>query len=85
MLILKKIKKEKKKINKTNSKNYGGKYKIITYGELYEFFKSFKKETKYIEDKYYDDFLNAISKHKYMPSEEMERRFVLAIQNAKTE
>lgn len=80
-----KIKKEKEKINKTNSKNYGGKYKIITYGELYEFFKSFKKETKYIEDKYYDDFLNAISKHKYMPSEEMERRFVLAIQNAKTE
>lgn len=58
-------------------------YKIITYKEIFDYFNSDKVRNKMSEDKYYKDFVNALSYHIYTADKEMERKFVEAIKKGK--
>lgn len=56
-------------------------YKIVTYKDIFEFFYNQKDNVK--KDKYYNDFLKALSTHTYTKEQDMERKFVYAIKSAK--
>lgn len=58
-----------------------GLYQIIEYKEIFEFF--YEQKNNMENDKYYIDFLRALSKHIYTAEEEMERKFVYAIKKCK--
>lgn len=74
-----------KDIDKNNlmPKDTSGKglYQIIEYKEIFEFF--YEQKNNMENDKYYIDFLRALSKHIYTAEEEMERKFVYAIKKCK--
>lgn len=54
-------------------------YKIITYKEIFNYFNQEELKLKMKEDKYYKDFVKALSKHIYTADKEMERKFINAI------
>ena len=54
-------------------------YVIITYDKIFNYFNSKRIKEKMSEDKYYNDFLSALSNHIYTADKEMERKFVNAI------
>lgn len=74
-----------KDIDKNNlmPKDTSGKglYQIIEYKEIFEFF--YEQKNNMENDKYYIDFLRALSKHIYTAEEEMKRKFVYAIKKCK--
>lgn len=61
-------------------------YTIVSYYEIFEYFNRQDIKEKMIkEDRYYIDFLKALSKHIYTADKEMERKFVSAIKKCKTD
>ena len=58
-------------------------YKIITYKQIYDYFKSEEKNFKRKHNDriniYYEDFLKALSKHIFPTDKEMERKFINTI------
>lgn len=66
----------KEDINKNKLMPPNAPYEIIAYKKIFEFFYRQKENMK--SDRYYIDFLRALSKHIYT-EEEMERKFVYAI------
>lgn len=69
-----------------NKENGEDLYKIVTYEKIFEYFnKPNIKEKMVKEDRYYIDFLKALSKHIYTADKEMERKFVSAIKKCKTD
>ena len=58
-------------------------YKIITYKQIYDYFKSEEKNFKRKHNDriniYYEDFLKALSKHIFPADKEMERKFINTI------
>ena len=54
-------------------------YRIITYKKIFDYFNSEELKQKMCNDKYYLDFINALSYHIYTADKEMERKFVNAI------
>lgn len=61
-------------------------YKIINYSEIYEFYNKDSIKDSFKDDKYFEDFLNALYKHTLTVDSELEEkmlnRFVSAIQKA---
>lgn len=58
-------------------------YRIVTYKEIFDCFNSEKLKQKMCNDKYYTDFINALSYHIYTADKDMERKFVNAIRKAR--
>lgn len=58
-------------------------YKIITYKEIYDYFNDEELKKIMQADKYYEDFVNALSYHIYTADKNMERKFVDAIRKAR--
>lgn len=58
-------------------------YEIITYKEIFKYFNNKETRKKMCDDKYYEDFIEALSYHIYTADKEMERKFVNAIKKGR--